>query len=113
MNERSRKCLVDIQEAGRAILAFSADLTFEDFTADDRTRSAVERKFEIIGEALRRLRDEDPLTFPNLSSGNEIIGMRNRLIHGYDAVDEEIVWETIHQYLPTLLEEISQEMDKA
>lgn len=77
-------------------------MDFERFLTDDRTRAAVERKFEILGEALRRIRDDDGATFQKIEKGHAIIGMRNRLIHGYDTVDEEIVWETIHRELRQL-----------
>ena len=106
MNERTRTCLVDIEVAGKAIRAFTELLSLESFSTDDRTRSAVERKFEIIGEALRRVRDEEPEVSQAIRFGPDIIGMRNRLIHGYDAVDEEIVWETIDLHLPELLADV-------
>ena len=106
MKDHSVKCLVDVKIASEAIISFTHDSTFEEFAEDDRTRSAVDRKFEVIGEALRRVRDEDPVTFEQIKLGHDIIGMRNRLIHGYDSVDEKIVWETIEIYLPKLLEEV-------
>jgi len=102
MKERTAKLLYDILEAAKAISFFTRDMTFESFSTDDLTRSAVERKFEIIGEALRRIREEDTPLFDQIERGHQIVGMRNRLIHGYDAVDEEIVWETIATDIPKL-----------
>ena len=55
-------------------------------------KAAVERKFEIIGEVCTRLRDKHPAFFENFENGHMIIGFRNRLIHGDDAVDDAIVW---------------------
>jgi uncharacterized protein with HEPN domain len=104
MKDLTLKCLFDVQAAAKAILTFAEEKNFEEFSNDDLIRSAVERKFEIIGEALRRIRDEDPDVFKEIIFGHDIVGMRNRLIHGYDAVDEEIVWETIEIDLPTLLD---------
>jgi uncharacterized protein with HEPN domain len=106
MKDRTVKWLIDVKSASEAILSFTQGYSFEEFAKDDRTRSAVERKFEVIGEALRRVRDEDPAGIEQIEFGSDIIGMRNRLIHGYDAVDETIVWETIAIYLPKLLEEV-------
>jgi uncharacterized protein with HEPN domain len=103
MKELTAKCLYDVQASAEAILNFTAKLTFEAFCKNDLVRSAVERKFEVIGEALRRIRDDDPDVFAKIEYGREIVGMRNRLIHGYDSVDEEIVWETIAVYLPQLV----------
>jgi len=69
-------------------------------------RRAVEREFEIIGEAMSRIEKVDPTI--NISSKKQIINMRNRVIHGYDKIDNEIVWGTIVRHLPKLKEEIDQ-----
>ena len=111
MNELTAKCLFDVQASAEAILKFTSGLTFDAFCESDLVRSAVERKFEVIGEALRRIRDDDPDTFSTIGYGHEIVGMRNRLIHGYDSVDEEIVWETIEVYLPQLIEGVKALLD--
>ncbi len=68
--------------------------------------SAVERESEIIGEAMSRIEKVDPTI--NISSKKQIINMRNRVIHGYDKIDNEIVWGTIVRHLPKLKEEIDQ-----
>lgn len=107
MKDLTIKCLYDVQAAAVAILSFTKEKTFEAFATDDLVRSAVERKFEVVGEALRRIRDDDPGIFKQIEFGHDIVGMRNRLIHGYDAVDEVIVWETIEAYLPRLLKEVN------
>ena len=67
-------------------------------------RRAVEREFEIIGEAMNRIDKCKPGI--NISNKSRIIGMRNRVIHGYDKIDDEIVWGTIIRYLPPLKKEI-------
>jgi uncharacterized protein with HEPN domain len=67
-------------------------------------RRAVEREIEIIGEAMSPLSKIDPEI--QISSSRQIINMRNRVIHGYDAVDDEIVWGTIQRHLPLLKSEI-------
>jgi uncharacterized protein with HEPN domain len=73
---------------------------FLDYQKNKMLRRAVEREFEIIGEALNQLNKIDQ----NLPVSNKslIVGMRNRVIHGYDKVDDEIVWGAIIRHLPTL-----------
>ncbi len=65
-------------------------------------RSACERQFEIIGEAMTRLRERHADVFQRLEQGPSIIAFRNRLVHGYDSVDGEIVWDVIQSKLPQL-----------
>ena len=68
----------------------------------DFLRQAVERNFEIIGEAVGRLAKVDPTTTSKIGEYQQIISFRNVLIHGYDLIDEAQVWEVIHTDLPTL-----------
>lgn len=63
----------------------------------------LEREFEIIGEALYRIRNIAPDSFEQIPSGHRIIGMRNLLAHGYDRVDYEILWATATLELDSLL----------
>ena len=72
--------------------------------ADKMLRRAVEREFEIIGEAMSRIEKLDSTI--EVSSKRQIISMRNRVIHGYDKIDNEIIWGTIVRHLPTLKLEI-------
>ena len=67
-------------------------------------RRAVEREFEIIGEAMNKLDKINPDL--SISSKKLIIGLRNRVIHGYDKIDNEIIWGVIVRHLPTLKTEI-------
>jgi len=68
-------------------------------------RRAVEREFEIIGEAMNRIDKIDSEII--ISSKKQIISMRNRVIHGYDKIDDEIIWGTIVRHLPILKKEIT------
>lgn len=72
--------------------------------ADKMLRRAVEREFEIIGEAMTRIEKLDPTL--NISGKKLIISMRNRVIHGYDKIDNEIIWGTIVRHLPVLKTEV-------
>ena len=69
-------------------------------------RAAVERQFEIIGEALRRLLADDPPTAARISEHARIIAFRNILAHGYADIDDQIVWGIVESKLPTLLEDV-------
>ena len=71
-------------------------------------RSAVERQFEIIGEALTKLTKADQETAALISEHRRIIAFRNILIHGYAQIDDRLVWGVVESKLPTL----SQEMKK-
>lgn len=77
--------------------------TKEDFLDDFLCQDAVIRRLEIIGEAARRISEETKSTFPDLS-WNDMINMRNVMIHEYDDVDLVIVWETIKNDLSPLID---------
>ena len=69
-------------------------------------RAAVERQFEIIGEAMAQLARVDEAVAPRISGYRRIIAFRNVLIHGYADVDDRLVWDVVETSLPTLVEEI-------
>ncbi|MCC8176249.1 MAG: DUF86 domain-containing protein [Bacteroidales bacterium] len=77
---------------------------FDDFVGDFRTRSAVERKIEIMGEAINRVLHLRP-DFP-LAEAKDIINTRNRIIHEYDAVRPEFLWSLIIRHIPALKENL-------
>lgn len=104
MQHDPRAHLADVIEAAESIRAFTAGVSFERYRVDDLVQSAVERQFEIIGEALNRLRRDDPAVAARVPDVDRIVGFRNVLIHGYDIVDHEAVWDAITKELPTLLE---------
>jgi len=69
-------------------------------------RSAVERKLGIIGEAFAKLEEADPALTENFPELRKIIGMRNRIVHDYDNVDEELVWDVVQNRLPVLQQKV-------
>jgi uncharacterized protein with HEPN domain len=91
--------------AGEAIRRFVAGRTFEDYAADEQLRSAVERKFQIMGDALTRTRRDDPDALAHIRDWRDIISFRNIMVHGYDAIDDRIVWGIIHEDLGRLLDD--------
>ena len=106
MPPETAKLLEDIRDAGEFILARAAALTLEQFESNRVVRQAVERNFEIIGEAMVRLRDRDPSAAGRLGNPREIIAFRNVLVHGYDAIDYAVVWDVIRFKLPELVNSV-------
>ncbi len=106
MQRDSKKHLEDVRHAAFAIEQFTAGKTFSDYAADGLLRSGDERQFEIIGEALNRLSKVDPDTIDQISEYPRIIAFRNILIHGYDVVDDRVVWDLVQLKLPTLALEV-------
>lgn len=98
--------LVDIRDAARFISVDTADATYEEFLHDQRMRQAVLYSFLVIGEAVNRLRRRDPEIAERISDLRQIVGMRNALIHGYDATDYPIVWRAIQETVPALRRQI-------
>jgi uncharacterized protein with HEPN domain len=94
-----RKYLFDIAQACERLIQFTRGKTLGDYTADPLLRSAVERQFEVIGEALSQaLRIEPNLAF-GISDTQRITAFRNRLIHGYASVSDELVWGVLEANL--------------
>ncbi len=103
-----KSLLVDIQHAVAGIDLFTAGRSRDDFKGDLMLRRAVERQFEIIGEAMNRLRKIDPLLTDRISEYRGIISFRNVLIHGYDKINDDVTWQIIEQRLPILRNEIDE-----
>jgi uncharacterized protein with HEPN domain len=106
MQPEALKLLVDIRQALEDIRDFTSGMDFENYRMDAKCRAAVERKFEVIGAACTRVRDRFPGIFETIETGPQIIGFRNRLIHGYDNVDDAIVWDVVTHKLPELEKQI-------
>jgi uncharacterized protein with HEPN domain len=110
MENQINKFLFDIKESIASIENYLQDISdFNDYQSNKMLRRAVEREFEIIGEAMARIDKLDNKI--NISSKKQLIGMRNRVIHGYDKIDDVIVWGTIIKHLPVLKKEIHRLID--
>lgn len=113
MPRNAAKLLQDVLSAGCAIEQFIAGQTLRDYSIDLMLRSAVERQFEIIGEALKRLAAIDPKLTACLGPFERMIAFRNVIAHGYDVLDHAIVWQVVHENLPELLRRTRQALDDA
>jgi uncharacterized protein with HEPN domain len=105
MQLEAKKLLLDVLTSCEAIQEFTAGKSFPEYEQSRLLRSATEREFEVIGEALGKLRRLDVNMSAQISSLDAIVAFRHRIIHGYDSVDDVIVWNTIQQNVPVLLAE--------
>ena len=106
MKDETRKNLIDVFHAAEEIQNFVSGMDFQAYQDNPVIRRAVERDFEIIGEALNRIKNADDELLKKISEHRRIIGFRNILIHGYDIIDEAIVWQAVTKHLPILIKEV-------
>ncbi|HET6992778.1 MAG TPA: HepT-like ribonuclease domain-containing protein [Bacteroidia bacterium] len=105
MDDNIRTWLKDIELAISEINSFLPEnKSFTDFQKDLRTKRAIERNIEIIGEAFSRITKVDPDI--NIANIRKIIDTRNRIIHGYDTVSDDILWGIVIRHLPLLKKDI-------
>jgi uncharacterized protein with HEPN domain len=105
MKGEVQKNFIDVLNAAEEIMIFVSGMDFQAYSKSALTQRAVERNFEIIGEALNRIKKIDQEILEAISGYYRIIGFRNILIHGYDTVDEMIVWDAVENHLPLLISE--------
>ena len=108
MRLEARKYLTDIQAAAERIARFTGGKRFEQYLADEMLRSAVERQFGILGEALSRLSKDSPEIAALIPDHAKIIAFRNILVHGYASVDDRLVWGVIETHLSSLKKAVAQ-----
>lgn len=102
-----KACLTDIEQAIREINEFlPAERNYIAFQGDLKTRKAIERNIEIIGEAMDRILKTDP-DF-QITDSRKIVDTRNRIIHGYDSVSADVIWLIVNRYLPILEKEVKE-----
>ena len=98
-------CLKNIEQSILEINEFlPGERNFIAFQKDLKTRKAVERNIEIIGEAMDRILKANP-DF-QITNSRKIVDTRNRIIHGYDSVSDDVIWLIVNRYLPILEEEV-------
>ncbi|MCK9413080.1 MAG: DUF86 domain-containing protein [Prolixibacteraceae bacterium] len=100
-------CLKDIEQSIIEIYSFlPAERNFFAFQKDLKTKKAVERNIEIIGEAMDRILKIDPNL--HITDSRKIVDTRNRIIHGYDSVSADVIWLIVNRYLPVLEREVKE-----
>jgi uncharacterized protein with HEPN domain len=110
MTDQGKKYLTDIIHAIDLIESFTSGISsYDEYTADLKTQSAVERQLGIIGEAIIKFEKIFPESI--LINARKIIGFRNRLIHAYDTIDPSIIWTIIKKHLGPLKNEITEKLN--
>ncbi|HYG40985.1 MAG TPA: HepT-like ribonuclease domain-containing protein [Cytophagales bacterium] len=111
MENEIKTWLADIKQAIEEINMFLPDKKdFFEFRKDLKTKRAIERNVEIIGEAVSRILKAHP-KFP-ITNSRKIVDTRNRISHGYDSVSEDIIWSIVVRDLPILDAEIDSLLDE-
>lgn len=108
MERDPKACLHDILQACGEILDFANGLSYADYRKSNVIKAAAERKFIVIGEALGRLKRISPETLEEIPHHQQIIAFRNILVHGYDAVDDAVVWSAIKEHLKALSSKVGE-----
>ncbi|MCU0442991.1 MAG: DUF86 domain-containing protein [Bacteroidia bacterium] len=110
MKHEIASCLADIKQAIDEINTFLPEKkNFFEFKQDIKTKRAIERNIEIIGEAVNRILKADS-NYP-ITNARRIVDTRNRISHGYDSVTEDIIWGIVVKEIPSLDKEISSLLD--
>ncbi len=108
MSKRPVEILIeDIREAIGKIERYTINFTHDLFIDDEKTIDAVVRNFEIIGEAANRLPDELKKRNPDIE-WVKIVGLRNRIVHGYFGIDREIIWQILKNDIPVFKSALKQ-----
>ncbi|MBI2923543.1 MAG: DUF86 domain-containing protein [Planctomycetes bacterium] len=102
MNTRCRKLLQDVCTASALIEQFARGKSREDYGKDALLRSGIERQLLIVGEAMSRLVQEDPLLAAGFGDVKRIVAFRNILVHAYFQINDDVVWDVLQQHLPPL-----------
>jgi len=112
MDNEIKTWLHDIFQAITDIESFfeNDSMHFSNYVSDLKTKRAVERELEIIGEAFNRIKKKDDnFQFDNIY---KIIGTRNRIIHGYDSVSDDLIWSIVINHLPPLKREVVDKLNQ-
>jgi uncharacterized protein with HEPN domain len=107
MSRHSRLRILDILDAIDRIISYVEGMSYDDFLADRKTQDAVTRNVEIIGEAARSLPEDFKERHADIP-WDEIVGMRNVIVHQYFGILPDVVWDVIRNELPTLRSQIAQ-----
>ena len=103
--QRALQFLLDMLQSAELIMNYTAQCSKDEFVENVQLQDSVIRRLLVIAEAARRVSETTRQTLPNIS-WQEINGMRNRLVHEYDDVNLNIVWDVVQTEIPTLVEEL-------
>lgn len=103
MRRRATTLLTDALSSGERIATWTHALSWEHNARDRQIQAADEREFEILGEALNRLSRHFPAVAAEIPELRSVVGFRNMLSHGYDAVDQRVVWSLAKRELASLM----------
>lgn len=106
MQRDPRAFLWDVRDAALAIQSFTAGMDSTAYAGNELVQAAVERKFEVIGEALNQLAKLEPSLAARIADLPQIVAFRNQLIHGYATVNATTVWNISQNALPGLIEAV-------
>jgi uncharacterized protein with HEPN domain len=102
MTNETRQRLLDDLRSCHAVADYTVGLDYAAYQRDDMLRDAVECRLGIIGEALHRAQLSDPTLAVAIPELHQVVGLRNRIIHGYSKVDDAIVWDAVTTKVPNL-----------
>ncbi len=103
--EKDKQALIDILKATRQIISYSEDIKKQDLQQDDEKQAAILYRMIIVGEATKRLSAEFRQQYPMIP-WREMAGLRDVVIHDYDELDFDILWNVIQVNLPEILPQL-------
>ncbi|SRR5258708_35268576 len=110
MTDKERKYLSDILNSINHIISFTDGInSIDQYQKNFLVKGAVERHLAIIGEAVNKFLKESPEN--HFANANQIISLRNRLIHSYDNIDDRIIWTIVRRHLIPLMQEVKQKIN--
>ena len=108
---KDRVRLLHMLDAARRSVSFAASRSRSDLDEDDIQTLGLIKSIEVIGEAANQINESTRKLFPEVP-WQALVGMRNRMVHGYDTIDLEIVWETVRNSLPPLIQQLESALDR-
>ena len=112
MGEYIPKFLFDALEACKHVREFTKGVTFDQYKVNELLKSAVERKLEIIGEALNRIKHRDQSHLLKIREWRDIIAFRNKLAHCYDHINPTLVWSIVVDDLDSLIQDLEAALEE-